>query len=96
MAASKDNLQHIWIALHVDQVDPHGQEIPSGEESPALRINSLQHAETNAEWKWGGHNIFRNLLQKPKHKLETRLPGEMSITSDMQMTPPAWQKMKKS
>ena len=23
-----------------------------------------------------------------KHKLETRLPGEISITSDMQMTPP--------
>ena len=23
-----------------------------------------------------------------KHKLESRLPGEISITSDMQMTPP--------
>ena len=23
-----------------------------------------------------------------KHKLESRLPGETSITSDMQMTPP--------
>ena len=31
-----------------------------------------------------------------KHKLESRLPGEMSITSDMQMTPPLWQKAKKS
>ena len=30
-----------------------------------------------------------------KHKLESRLPGEMSITSDMQMTPPLWQKAKK-
>ena len=29
-----------------------------------------------------------------KHKLESRLPGEMSITSDMQMTPPLWQKVK--
>ena len=29
-----------------------------------------------------------------KHKLESRLAGEMSITSDMQMTPPLWQKMK--
>ena len=27
-----------------------------------------------------------------KHKLESRLPGEISITSDMQMTPPLWQK----
>ena len=25
---------------------------------------------------------------------ESRLPGEMSITSDMQMTPPLWQKVK--
>ena len=31
-----------------------------------------------------------------KHKLESRLPGEISITSDMQMTPPWWQKMKKN
>ena len=28
------------------------------------------------------------------HKLESRLPGEISITSDMQMTPPLWQKVK--
>ena len=26
-----------------------------------------------------------------KHKLELRLPEEISITSDMQMTPPLWQ-----
>ena len=31
-----------------------------------------------------------------KHKLESRLPGEITITSDMQMTPPLWQKMKKN
>ena len=30
-----------------------------------------------------------------KQKLESRLPGETSITSDMQMTPPLWQKVKK-
>ena len=33
------------------------------------------------------------------HKLESRLPGEISITSitsDMLMTPPLWQKAKKS
>ena len=29
-----------------------------------------------------------------KHKLESRLPGQISITSDMQMTPPLWQKAK--
>ena len=31
-----------------------------------------------------------------KHKLESRLSGEISITSDMQMTPPLWQKVKKN
>ena len=31
-----------------------------------------------------------------KHKLESTLPGEISITSDMQMTPPLWQKVKKN
>ena len=31
-----------------------------------------------------------------KHKLESRLLREISITSDMQMTPPLWQKMKKN
>ena len=31
-----------------------------------------------------------------KHKLESRLQGEISITSDMQMMPPLWQKVKKN
>ena len=32
----------------------------------------------------------------PTKALESRLPGEISTTSDMQMTPPLWQKVKKS
>ena len=31
-----------------------------------------------------------------KHKLESCLPGEISITSDMQMTPPLRQKVRKN
>ena len=31
-----------------------------------------------------------------KHKLESRFPGEISITSYMQMTPPLWQKVKRN
>ena len=30
------------------------------------------------------------MLGWKKHKLESRLPGEISITSDMQMTPLLW------
>ena len=29
-----------------------------------------------------------------KHKLESSLPVEVSITSDKEMTPPLWQKLK--
>ena len=31
-----------------------------------------------------------------KHKLESSLPGEILITSDMQMIPPLWQKVKRN
>ena len=31
-----------------------------------------------------------------KHKLESRLSGEISTTSDMQMTSPLWQKVKRN
>ena len=31
-----------------------------------------------------------------KHKLKSRLPREISITLDMQMTPPLWQKVKRN
>ena len=36
----------------------------------------------------------RETLGWKKHKLESRLLGEISITSDMQMIPPLWQKVK--
>ena len=34
------------------------------------------------------------MLSWMKHKLESRLLGEISITSDMLMTPPLWQKVR--
>ena len=42
------------------------------------------------------HPVYLNSMQRTsckmpgwmKHKLESRLPGEITITSDMQMTPP--------
>ena len=38
----------------------------------------------------------RETLGWKKHKMESRLPGEISITSDMQMTLPLWQEVKKN
>ena len=48
--------------------------------SPCLFNFYAEYIMRNAGWK--------------KHKLESRLPGEISITSDMQTTPPLWQKVK--
>ena len=43
-------------------------------------------------------NLYAEYIMKTlgwmKPKLESRLPGEISITSDMQVTPPLWQKVK--
>ena len=36
------------------------------------------------------------MLDWMKHNLESRLLGEISITSDMQVTPHLWQKAKKN
>ena len=41
-------------------------------------------------------SISCKMLGWMKHKLESRLPGEISVTSDMQMTLPLWQKVKKN
>ena len=39
--------------------------------------------------------IMRNAgLEEAQSELESRLPEEISVTSDMQMTPPLWQKVK--
>ena len=40
-------------------------------------------------------SISSKILGGMTHKLESRLPREISITSDMQMTPPLWQKVNK-
>ena len=39
-------------------------------------------------------NISCEMLGWMKHELESRFLGEISITSDMQMTLPLWQKVK--
>ena len=36
------------------------------------------------------------MLDWKKHKLESRLLGEISISLNMQMTPPSWQKLKRN
>ena len=41
-------------------------------------------------------NLYAEYIMWMKQKLESRLPGEISITSDTRMTPPLWQKAKEN
>ena len=41
-------------------------------------------------------NTSCEMLGWMKHKLESRFPGQILITSNMQMTPPLWKKLKKN
>ena len=41
-------------------------------------------------------NTLREIRGWMNHKWESRLPEEIAITSDTQMIPPLWQKMKKN
>ena len=42
------------------------------------------------------HSTSREMLGWKNHKLESTLPGKKSITSDIQITPSLWQKVKKN
>ena len=41
-------------------------------------------------------SMSREIPGLMKNKLDSRLPGEIPITSDMRMTPPIWQKAKRN
>ena len=43
-------------------------------------------------------NLYAEYIMRKagREQAESRLPGEISITSDMQMTPPLWQKVKRN
>ena len=53
---------------------------------------SSRKAETPREHFIQGSKC--EMLGWMKHKLESKLPQEISVTSDMRMTPPLWQKVK--
>ena len=49
----------------------------------------------NLTYLYHMQSISWEMLAWMKHKLESRLLGEISITSDTQMIPPLWQKVKR-
>ena len=52
--------------------------------------------DTTERQNWTQQSTSWETLGWKKHKLESRLLGEISVTSDMEMTPPLWQKVKRN
>ena len=64
---------------------------------------TLRTGHVTTDWFQTGKGVRQDCILSPcslnlyadmKHKLESRLLEEISITSDMQMTPTLWQKAK--
>ena len=78
------------------------------EKKQQLELNMEQWTGSKLEKEYVkavyGHPAYLTFMQSTscemtgwmKHKLESKLQGEISITSDMQMTPPLWQKVKRT
>ena len=75
--------QQLELDLEQQTVSKLGKEYVKGcILSPCLFNLYAEYIMQNAGWM--------------KHKLESRLPGEISITSDMWTIPPSWQKVNKN
>ena len=61
-----------------------------------LEKENIEAAYCHSAYLTYMQNISCEMPGWMKHKQESRLPGEISITSDMQMTPPLWQKVKRN
>ena len=84
-------LRNLYIGQEATVRTGHGQQI--GSKSGKECIKAVYCHPTYLTYM---QSTSCEMLGWKKHKLEKRLPGEISITSGMQMTPHLWQKVKKN
>ena len=80
----------------VRELDALGGEMGKTADECFLQSRMLNRGKGPAVHSLRAQIDRRKYAETMKHKLESRLPGEISITSDMQMTPPLWQKVKRN
>ena len=61
-----------------------------------LGTEYVKAAYTHSTYLTSIQSTSCEMLGSVKHKLESRLPGEIPTTSDKQITPALWQKAKKN
>ena len=88
----KTTLPASWeICMHVKkQQSELDMEQQTGSKSGKENVKAVYYHPAYLTYM---QNTSYEILGWMKHKLEARLPGEISITSDMQMTPLLWQKV---
>ena len=99
-----------FMAENKEELKSHLMEVKEESEKPVC-IKKEKLEPDMKQWtgsKWGKeydkavycHPAYLTYLQSTSCKMlgwmKSRLPGEISITSDMQMTPPLWQKVKRN
>ena len=83
MAESKEELKSLLMKVKEES------------EKVGLELNILK-TKIMASGPISSWHVDGETLGWKKHKLESRLLGEISITSHMQMTPALWQKVKRN
>ena len=82
----------IWMQVKKQQLELD-MEQPTGSKSGKEYIKAIYCHPAYLTYM---QNTLWEMLDWMKHKLESRFTGEISITSDTQMTPPSWQKVKRN
>ena len=100
----------LWEILKEMEVPDHLtcllRNLYAGQEETELDLRQMTSSKLGKEYVKAVycHSAYLTFVQSTsyeipgwiKHKLESRLLGEISITSDMQMTPPLRQNMKRN
>ena len=88
-----------FFRFHMEVASCGNLSLPFWLTSLSMIISSCIHVAVNGVisfflWLSNIQSTSCEMLGWMKHKLESRLLGEVLITSDIQMTPPLWQKAK--
>ena len=95
----------VWITINWGKFSRDGNIRPPDlplEKSVCRSGRTVRTGHGTTDWFQIRKGVHQDCILSPclfnwmKHKLESTLLGEISITSEMQMTPPLWQKVKKN
>ena len=84
-------LRNLYASQEATVITRHGQQTASKLGKEYVKAVYCHPANLTSM-----QNTSYEMLGWMNHKLESRLLGEISLTSDTQMTPPLWQKVKKN